>query len=55
MIRKGPITINEYGFPVNDLKKIHINKNKTIKISPPTNSFFQAITRTIVKIKAGML
>jgi hypothetical protein len=47
--------INEPELPENDLKKIPSAKNIKIKITPPITSYFQAITRTMIKIKAGML
>jgi len=47
--------INEPELPENDLKNIPSAINSKIKITPPKISYFQAITRAMIKIKTGML
>ena len=53
--RKGAITISEAGLLVKLLKKIPAAKNAITNRIPPISSHFQAITRTIIIMNAGML
>jgi len=51
----GMRIINEPELPENVLKNMPSARLIRIKIRPPKNSYFQAITRAMINTKAGML
>lgn len=55
MIRKGLITTNDHGLPVNDPKKYAMAIKARIKMVPPIISKFQATTNVIINSNAGIL
>jgi len=55
VIKNGDITINEAGFPENDLKRIPAARKARMKSTPPISSLFHAIIKIAVKTIKGIL
>ena len=55
VIINGDITINEAGFPENDLKRIPAARKARMKSAPPISSLFHAIIKIAVKNITGIL
>jgi hypothetical protein len=55
IIKNGPITTIEPGFPVKEWKKIVPAKNASKNRIPPATSHFQATTNIAITMKTGIL